>query len=195
MNIYHYHAQTKEFLRVAEARIDPKESELMGEDVYLIPKHATSIKPPDISLEADEIFIFCGDHWETVLDYRGAKIYLKANGKKSMTVLDCGSIPSEYTLIPPDQEMGNPVWDDQLEIFIDKSVEFNGEKIFTVPQLLAKAQQQYITIARFAILVKAIDALGQHKALPDEFTALAIETTNKETEIQQLIEQINSLAG
>ena len=45
MQVYHYDEETKEFLYQEEAHIDPLETELKGENVYLLPANATFEKP------------------------------------------------------------------------------------------------------------------------------------------------------
>lgn len=61
MLVYCYDEETKEFLYSEEAHIDPLETELKGENVYLLPANATFEKP----LEAKEGFkvIFNGVDW------------------------------------------------------------------------------------------------------------------------------------
>ena len=52
MQVYHYDEETKDFLYEEEAHIDPLETELKGENVYLLPANATFEKP----LEAKDGF-------------------------------------------------------------------------------------------------------------------------------------------
>ena len=49
MLIYHYNQETQVFLGTTEALLDPLGSIAEGKDVYLIPAHATTKKPPDLS--------------------------------------------------------------------------------------------------------------------------------------------------
>ena len=52
MLVYCYDEETKEFLYEEEAQIDPLESQIKGDEVYLLPANATFEKP----LEAKEGF-------------------------------------------------------------------------------------------------------------------------------------------
>lgn len=61
MKAYLYDEETKEFISEVNAQIDPLESEIKGEEVYLLPANA-SFTPP---LEEKEGFkvVFNGDEW------------------------------------------------------------------------------------------------------------------------------------
>lgn len=61
MKVYLYDEETKEFISEVNAQIDPLESEIKGEEVYLLPANA-SFTPP---LEGKEGFkvVFKGDEW------------------------------------------------------------------------------------------------------------------------------------
>lgn len=56
MNIYHYDPETKEYLGVSEADRSPLEP-----GVWLIPAHATKVKPLDII--DDKMLVFKEDKW------------------------------------------------------------------------------------------------------------------------------------
>lgn len=47
MKVYFYDKDTFEFKREAEANIDPLETELKGEPVYMLPANATFTAPPE----------------------------------------------------------------------------------------------------------------------------------------------------
>lgn len=61
MKAYLYDEETKEFISEVNAQIDPLESQIKGEDIYLLPANA-SFTPP---LEEKEGFkvVFKGDEW------------------------------------------------------------------------------------------------------------------------------------
>lgn len=69
MQVYHYDEETKEFLYEEEAFIDPLETELKGENVYLLPANATFEKP--LEKEEGKAVVFDGDTWQLVDDNRG----------------------------------------------------------------------------------------------------------------------------
>lgn len=47
MKVYHYDPQTLEYIGESEAPLDPLETDLQGEDVFLIPSYATT-EPPTL---------------------------------------------------------------------------------------------------------------------------------------------------
>ena len=61
MLVYYYDEETKGFLCSEEAHLDPLETKLKGEDVYLLPANATFKKP----IEEKEGFkrLFDGERW------------------------------------------------------------------------------------------------------------------------------------
>lgn len=69
MQIYHYHPQTGELLRMSVARPDPAQP---GE--YLIPAYATRIKAPEAA--QGEAVRWTDGEWETVPDNRGMRYWL-----------------------------------------------------------------------------------------------------------------------
>lgn len=71
MLVYHYDEETKEFLYSEEAHIDPLETELKGENVYLLPANATFEKP--LEKEDGKAVVFDGDTWKLIEDNRGKK--------------------------------------------------------------------------------------------------------------------------
>lgn len=77
MIIYNYNKTTKEYINFSEARLDPEETKLLGEDVYLIPSNATVKIPPE-TVE-HQIAVFDGSSWNVISDYRGT-IYWLADG-------------------------------------------------------------------------------------------------------------------
>ena len=64
MKIYHYHPDYKYFYCESEADPSPLEP-----GVFLIPAHATDIKPP--TCELNQIQIFNGTSWNIIEDRRG----------------------------------------------------------------------------------------------------------------------------
>lgn len=56
MLVYHYDEETKKFLYQEEAAIDPLETELRGEDIYLLPAYATFDKPLEAKEGYDVVF-------------------------------------------------------------------------------------------------------------------------------------------
>lgn len=73
MKIYHYHPEYKYFI----CKDDAESSPLDEPGVWLIPAHATEIKPPKFS--KGSIPIFTNDSWDIIEDKRGL-YYSKNNG-------------------------------------------------------------------------------------------------------------------
>jgi hypothetical protein len=72
MKYYSLDPITKEYTGFNEvAQIDPKESELAGEDVYLCPAHATLVQPPETG--ANEVAVWDDEleRWNVLEDFRG----------------------------------------------------------------------------------------------------------------------------
>ena len=85
MLVYIYDEETKEFLREEDAFLDPLETQLKGEDVYLLPANATFEKPLD--KEDGKAIVFDGSTWKLVDDNRG-KYTIKDNQMQEITTLD-----------------------------------------------------------------------------------------------------------
>ena len=98
MNIYNYHPNTKEFLSVSAADLDPLETQKKRKEVYLIPANATVDKPP-IPGE-NKAVIYVNNSWIEIDDYRG-KEYYKENGEKKIIQKLGETVPSDALLEPP----------------------------------------------------------------------------------------------
>lgn len=74
MQIYHFDQDTLEFLGTSEARKSPREK-----DVYLLPAHATFIKPIEKKLKENEALVFDlkKENWYVVPDFRGVTYWTK----------------------------------------------------------------------------------------------------------------------
>ena len=100
MIIYHYDRITKEFLGSSEARLDPKETEIQGKEVYLIPTYTTIIEP--LTLDIDEVAVFESDNWVAKEDHRGKTVFDIATAE-DMVINQIGPMPDGFTLeIPMD---------------------------------------------------------------------------------------------
>lgn len=85
MLVYFYNEETKEFLYSEEAHLNPLETQIKGENVYLLPANATFEKPLD--KEDGKAVVFDGSSWQLVDDNRG-KFTIKDNQLKEITTLD-----------------------------------------------------------------------------------------------------------
>lgn len=76
MKVYFYDKETKEFTAEAEARKDPRASERLGKDVWLLPANATFDVPP--VKESGKAVVF-DNGWKQIADNRGKDI-VKTDG-------------------------------------------------------------------------------------------------------------------
>lgn len=100
--IYHYDPTTGEFLYQGEADRSPLEN-----DVWLIPAHATGIKPP--AAGDRQSTVFSGETWQIKPDWRGAPLWSTATGER-VTIAELGATPTDIdaTDIEP---LPYSVWD------------------------------------------------------------------------------------
>jgi hypothetical protein len=105
MNLYHYHSETREYLGLSEARIDPLETVKAGHEVYLIPANTTTEEPPLVG--SDQVAIMVGDGWTIEENHRGKTVYDKTTAQ-ALTITEIGKIPDEVTQLVPCEY---PKWD------------------------------------------------------------------------------------
>jgi hypothetical protein len=154
MNVYHYHPDTYAYLGVSEAKIDPLETATMGEEVYLIPAHATIDQPPQ-ALENQKARR-TDDSWELVDDYRGQDFWDKDTGTK-VTITELGmAIPAGYPTVFPPAGIFNPKWNGAT--WIETAIVFQGVKVQT------KTDVDRIT-------ARLIANLGEEKAKTEKLLA------------------------
>ena len=105
MNIYKYDEKTKEYIGTEEALLDPLETELKGENVYLLPANATFTEPP----EAQESFahVWNGEAWEQVEDHRGVEYWLPEDtyGAPAREMKELGALPEGATTTAPEKTL------------------------------------------------------------------------------------------
>ena len=88
--IYHkYHPGTGELKSSFLSSIDPKETELAGEDVYLLPGPNTTVNSP-LGAGEHEADIY-DNGWTLVADYRGTTYYLEDGTE--VKINDLGVVP------------------------------------------------------------------------------------------------------
>jgi len=79
MKNYNYHPVTHEFINATDARLDPLESKIQGQSVYLLPSNATRGAPPEVGEK--EIAVFVNGKWEIKPDHRGTTYYDTQTGE------------------------------------------------------------------------------------------------------------------
>jgi len=98
--IYKYNARTKEYTGVGQGQLDPLETKIQKENIYLVPANATIIAPPEP--EEGKVIIFEDGGWIKKDDNRDKTIYDKTTGiSTTSTQID---VIDGYTLIErPDE--------------------------------------------------------------------------------------------
>ena len=117
MNVYRYD-DNGEYIGTEEALLDPLETELQGENVYLLPANATFIEPP----EAQESFarVWNGEAWEQVEDNRGVEYWLPEDtyGAPARVMKELGALPEGATTTAPEKTLD--------ELKVDKLAEIDA---------------------------------------------------------------------
>ena len=135
MLVYIFDEETKEFLREEEAHLDPLETQLKGENVYLLPANATFEKPLD--KKEGKAIIFDGSSWKLVDDNRG-KFTIKDNQIEEIKTLD----PVERVLT--DEEL-NGLNNGTLIIVNNEVMEKPAPTIEEQNELIRQTRQQLFT--------------------------------------------------
>lgn len=120
MKVYFYDKETKEFTAEAEARKDPRASERLGKDVWLLPANATFDVPP--VKESGKAVVF-DNGWKQIADNRGKDI-IKTDGTV-VVVNYLGDLKDGDKLISAQEKAG-------LE---DGSLIYKGGNIISKPAL------------------------------------------------------------
>lgn len=97
MYIYDYHPESGEYLQTRPAKLDPLETQKVGEDRFLIPGNATTIAPPAAESGKARVFEAVAGTWSQVPDHRG-ETWWQADGKPVVI-----------------EALGNPADDDLLD--------------------------------------------------------------------------------
>lgn len=102
MNVYKYN-DNAEYIGTEEALLDPLETELKGENVYLLPANVTFTEPP--AKKESCACVWDGEKWQEVEDKRGFKYWLPGDkyGAPAREMKELGALPDGATLTPPEQ--------------------------------------------------------------------------------------------
>lgn len=107
MIIYNYDEFTKEYTGYSEASLDPAETKAQGQEVYLIPANATTVKPP--KTKTNEICIY-DNGWQIKADYRGQ--YIVDETMEPQIVEEIGNLPDGF--IPVTEKQAQKIQADDL---------------------------------------------------------------------------------
>ena len=103
MNVYKYDENTKEYISVEEAMIDPLETEKAGENIYLLPANATFTAPQEAA--EGYVNVWNDEAWEQVEDNRGVEYWLPEDkfGVPAREMKELGALPEGATTTAPEQ--------------------------------------------------------------------------------------------
>ena len=104
MQVYKYDEQTKEYIGTEQALINPLESELQGETIYLLPANATFEKP---NLQEGFASVFNGKQWKNIEDNRGKEYWLDTDtfGTPAKTMKELGAFPVDAVFTAPEKTL------------------------------------------------------------------------------------------
>lgn len=140
MKLYLYDEITKEYIETIEAYLDPAETALKGEPVYMYPANSTDIKPPLVG--DNEITLFENDDWVITPDYRG---FYQCNEDFDVTPIDkFGELENGYVVITKEQV--DKITEDKLYYVI-----IDGELVVNPNYEQDKYNQERERIARLSL--------------------------------------------
>ena len=99
MQLYLYDEFTKEYLKTIEAYLDPEETKIKGQEVYMYPANTTDIEPPIIA--ENQICIFEDNNWVVKADYR--RQYQCNENLEVSLVENIGDLQDGFILITEEQ--------------------------------------------------------------------------------------------
>lgn len=111
---YFYDAQTKQFMFQSEAFVDPLQSKIVGEQIFILSANATFEQP----LEPKEGYaiIFNGKTWQYIEDNRGKIVWKSYTQNLQITKL--GAIPEGYSEQQPQKPITMQDYDAIMQQYI-----------------------------------------------------------------------------
>ena len=162
MKVYFYDKDTFEFKREAEANIDPLETELKGEPVYMLPANATFTAPPETGDYEVAVFEKDNKRWVVKPSYKGN---YKLNTKTGfiLPIKDNSLLKSYEILMTPEiyaDYRKNPIkYDIKDGKFIDISKTQKYQTLYNTRLYHAKikaAQNNYDTFLETPVTYKGM---------------------------------------
>lgn len=86
-NYYHYDSVTGEYLGLTPARLDPMETAIAGDDVYMRPPSSACTDVPPVA-NINQVAVRRADAWVVVADHRGEVYWLADGSEHTITGLD-----------------------------------------------------------------------------------------------------------
>lgn len=149
MDVYNYRPDTGEFAGTGKAQLDPLETERQGQDVYLVPKNATTVAPP---VEQDgKARVWNGSAWEQVTMYRGVTVY-GPNGEEK--VVDYfGPLKDGWSVNKPEPTLEKAKMDAREKLALLRYVkETGGITVAETPIKTDRETQMILSAARTVAL-------------------------------------------
>lgn len=99
--VYHYDFNGC-FIGATSALIDPLETKLKGETIYLLPANATNIPIPDQPLYQNQAYQFDGISWNVITSYIGQIVYMQSPPYSQERVDYVGELREGWALTQPE---------------------------------------------------------------------------------------------
>lgn len=117
--VHSYDEKTKEYIHNSEpAQIDP-----LQPDNLLVPAHATTIEPPQVSANEVSVFDEINEEWLVKADHRG-EVYYDTTTQEKITISEIGVTPDEAwtTAEPTDpaQIWNGTAWEVPFTILVER---------------------------------------------------------------------------
>lgn len=116
MNVYKYNEDTKEYVRMEKAQLDPLETKKQQKNIYLLPANATFTAPP--AEKEGFARVWNGEAWQEVEDHRGTEYWLPDDvyGTPAHEMKELGPLPEGATTTAPEKTLDELKADKLAEI-------------------------------------------------------------------------------
>lgn len=199
MYLYHWDKETKEFLGVSPARIDPLESCKKNETIYLQGSPFTTLVQVPY-FEKNEIPVWDGKTWIIEKDYRGNVVYDKKTAE-AFIITKIGDLPEGYTNEKPNEfaEWKDEKWEISLKKAINKKIselssfknQKKGEDVFWKGIRIPTDSDHWLELYRKKIWLKEYGSASNSPWKIDDNTWIELDSENV-LEIFEAIETHNS---
>ena len=167
MKIYLYDEITKEYIETLDAYLDPAETEIKGEAVYMYPANSTEISPPQL-LE-NQTCIFENGAWKITKDYRGQ---YQCNSNLEISIVEnFGELAQDFILITKAQ--ADKIAEDRLYYIVS-----NGKLVKNPQYEKQKAELEAERIAHLYLTAADVER-GIYKAKGLDFDDI-LDLVNKQ---------------
>lgn len=132
MNVYKYDEDTKEYISIETALLDPLETKKQQKNVYLLPANATFTAPP--AEKEGFARVWTGESWQEAEDHRGTKYWLPGEGygTPAHEMKELGPLPEGATTTAPEKTLDELKMDKLAALKAERDnkevepIEYNG---------------------------------------------------------------------